>query len=238
MDVASANTRNDPAIQIVQADVFNLPFREASFDLIYSIGVLHHTPSARDAFRTLVPRLRPSGTISIHLYHEGNPVWECVDALLRHVTTLLPLRPLWYGLYAFTALGKLAFLNRYSYAAVNALIRAQPVHHHNFDWYSAPIASHHKGEEVENWFREMGLEHLEDDDPTRNPESYYVDLYPSFARTSRGTIRPMFCKLYPRWGLTQRGTIPFAARKFEDQDSRSLRSVAVSSSATSDRSVN
>ena len=211
VDVAAANTRNDPSIQIVQADVFNLPFRESTFDVIYSIGVLHHTPNAHDAFRSLVPKLRPQGTISIHLYHQGNPIWEWVDALLRHLTTRIPLRPLWYGLYALTALGKVAFLNRYSYAAINALVRAQPVHHHNFDWYSAPIASHHNGEEVEGWFREMGLEQLEDDDPLRNPASYYVSLYPKFARTREGSIRPLFCTLYPRWGLTQRGSRPLEA---------------------------
>ena len=88
------------------------------------------------------------------------------------------------------------------------MLRAQPVHHHNFDWYSAPVASHHTGDEVEAWFRNLGLGDLENDDPARSPGSYYADLYPGFARTSRGTIKPLFCKLYPRWGLTVKGTAP------------------------------
>src|ERR1017187_5290180 len=38
---------------IFQADVFHLPFAEGSFDFIYSIGVLHHTPSCEQAVKVL-----------------------------------------------------------------------------------------------------------------------------------------------------------------------------------------
>ena len=52
-----------------QGDAENLAFAEASFDLVYSWGVLHHTP---DTPRTLAEALRvlkPGGTLKAMVYH-------------------------------------------------------------------------------------------------------------------------------------------------------------------------
>ena len=46
----------------------HLPFRRGSFDLVFSIGVLHHTPSTEQAFRALVPLVKPGGEIAISVY--------------------------------------------------------------------------------------------------------------------------------------------------------------------------
>jgi len=51
------------------ADAENLPFQDASFDLVYAWGVLHHTPetarAAAEVFRVMVP----GGSARIMLYH-------------------------------------------------------------------------------------------------------------------------------------------------------------------------
>ena len=54
---------------LVQADLFALPFDTASYQHVYSIGVLHHTPSTRDAFGAIAPYVKPNGRISIWVYH-------------------------------------------------------------------------------------------------------------------------------------------------------------------------
>ncbi len=36
-----------PEVQIIQADLLDLPLADAAFDMVYSIGVLHHTPNPR-----------------------------------------------------------------------------------------------------------------------------------------------------------------------------------------------
>jgi len=56
-------------VMVVQADIFNSPFELESFDVIVSIGVLHHTPDPRLAFRSLVGLLKPGGLIGIWVYH-------------------------------------------------------------------------------------------------------------------------------------------------------------------------
>ncbi|MDD5255359.1 MAG: class I SAM-dependent methyltransferase [Candidatus Omnitrophica bacterium] len=55
----------------VCADAEKLPFKDASFDLVYSFGVLHHTPNTRAAIREIQRVLRPKGRCVVMLYHKG-----------------------------------------------------------------------------------------------------------------------------------------------------------------------
>lgn len=55
-------------VQFAQADLFALPFRPASFDFVVSWGVLHHTRDTRQAFKRLVPLVKPGGTLFVMVY--------------------------------------------------------------------------------------------------------------------------------------------------------------------------
>src|SRR5215471_3594218 len=50
------------------ADAENLPFADASFDLVYSWGVLHHTPDTARALAEVRRVLRPAGEARVMLY--------------------------------------------------------------------------------------------------------------------------------------------------------------------------
>jgi ubiquinone/menaquinone biosynthesis C-methylase UbiE len=56
------------------ADAEHLPFSSASFDLVYSWGVLHHTPNTPLAIDEVHRVLRPGGTARIMLYHSRSIV--------------------------------------------------------------------------------------------------------------------------------------------------------------------
>ena len=170
-EVAARNLTGRTAT-IFQADVFNLPVAPNSFDDIYSIGVLHHTPNCEQAFKLLPPLLKPGGRIAIWLYSAYNR-WYRMSDLYRRGTRLLPprvLHKLCYGvvpLYGVhQVLRKIPLIGRLASGALAYMI---PMAFHRdrnwrvldtFDWYSPWYQSKHTYEEVFRWFESCGLEEL------------------------------------------------------------------------------
>ena len=65
------------------ADGESLPFADASFDVVYSNGVLHHTPDTASAVREVHRVLRPGGQARVMLYHRNSAAYWG-DIILRH----------------------------------------------------------------------------------------------------------------------------------------------------------
>lgn len=77
-----------PNVHLVQADLFSMPFAPGTFDRVYSIGVLHHTPNTEAAFRAIAPYAKAGGQVSIWVYHpsqkRATDVYRVVTARLNH----------------------------------------------------------------------------------------------------------------------------------------------------------
>ncbi|MGH2469694.1 MAG: class I SAM-dependent methyltransferase, partial [Chloroflexota bacterium] len=94
IDVAAANASHvtGATADFVQADLCQLPFAAATFDLVYSLGVLHHLPDPEQGASSLSSMLKPGGQMLVYLYWnlEGEPVWRkrllAAVNTLRHVT--------------------------------------------------------------------------------------------------------------------------------------------------------
>src|SRR5688572_29610739 len=91
-------------VKLVRANIFAPPFRRRSFDVIMSIGVVHHTGDAHQAIRALVELLRPGGQLFIQVYASRGPRRDHWNARLLRLTTRLPTRLLYAGAYGFVAL--------------------------------------------------------------------------------------------------------------------------------------
>lgn len=164
VDAAALNLREMPNAHLVQADIFALPFPEESFDLAYSIGVLHHTPDTARAFRRVAGMVKKGGQLAVYVYLAGGLARYVSDAF-RVVTTRMP-RNLVYQLS--TAAIPLYFIHRLP--AIGRVSQALlPTNTHpdwrwrwldTFDWYTPMYQWKHRYPEVLRWFREAGFSEL------------------------------------------------------------------------------
>ncbi len=162
VEAAQRNVGRRENVNIAQADIFELPFRDETFDFIFSIGVLHHTPNTKAAFDRLPRLLRKDGKIAIWLYMSYSPFsWLCRD-FYRRFTPRIPKRTL----YAISHVAvPLYFI--YKIPILGLFLRwVLPVSNHpkadwrvldTFDWYSPKYQWKHSYEEVFPWFEENGL---------------------------------------------------------------------------------
>jgi SAM-dependent methyltransferase len=89
MSIASLRQAKSGAIELGHAgqiavalgDAEHLPFPDASFERVISIGVLHHTPDTQAGIDEVRRVLRPGGTAIVMLYRRGNPKWWATATL-------------------------------------------------------------------------------------------------------------------------------------------------------------
>lgn len=178
VETAMENVGRRQQAHVVQADAFDLPFRDETFDVIYSIGVLHHTPDCKKAFQSLVRLLRPGGTIVIWVYDghtwSSGSLKETVNSTWRNLTCRLPSRLLYslclletpyYYLRKIPGFQQLLhlLLPGFLYHAIPESNNHHDVLEHvldTFDWYSPKYQSKHTYPELFEWFEESGLEHM------------------------------------------------------------------------------
>jgi len=165
VEAAHANLAGRENVRILQADLFHLPCRLGTFDIVYSLGVLHHTPDCEKAFRQLVPLVRPGGRLCVWVYGSMG-TWVRFARLYRRVTVRMPSRLLhalchlaipWYYICRLPLLGRL-------------LWTLLPISEHSnpdwrvldtFDWYSPRYQSLHTFPQVYRWFTSEGLKDIQ-----------------------------------------------------------------------------
>lgn len=162
VDSAARNLARWPNAHVAQADLRRLPFREETFDFIYSLGVLHHTPDPHQSFRALLPLLKPGGRISITLYSRYNKVYVTSTTLWRHLTTRLPSRLVYYASHLVVPLyylHRVPLLGHAAKAVWPISLDPDPEWRvlDTFDCYTPRYQFFYTHPEVYRWFRDAGL---------------------------------------------------------------------------------
>lgn len=171
-EVAARNLASRDFIAL-QADVMNLPFAPESFDYIYSIGVLHHTPSCEKSFKSLPQYLKPGGTIAIWLYSGYNKWYRFSDIYRKFTRRISPRTlnsifsvavPFFYhldrGLRVIPIVGRPVAGLVHHVCPVNMNPEPERRLLDTLDWYSPEYQSKHTYEEVFRWYESCGLEAL------------------------------------------------------------------------------
>ncbi len=166
-----------PGVSVVQGDLLRLPFTPGTFDLVYSLGVLDHTPDPRRAFLGLARLLKPGGRIAIWVYPRERPSLERIMDAHRAVSSRLPLGIL---VTLSRLMAPVGGLKRRLMASPSRLIAKLGVALNvatigvsmhpdpevricdTLDWYAPRHASRHTPGEVRGWFEEAGLAEIVD----------------------------------------------------------------------------
>ena len=165
VSVARENTKN-MNVQVVRADITHPPFKDGTFDYIFSIGVLHHLPDPEKGFQQLVPLLKPGGLISIWVYGRAKQ-WAAVyfyEPIIK-ISHRLPHGLLYYLCY-FPAI--IMQITNYLYLLLkkvhlSKLASILPFKYYadypfsvklndSFDTFATPSARYYSDEEISNWF--------------------------------------------------------------------------------------
>lgn len=161
-------------VHFVQADLKHLPFEPASFDFVFSIGVMHHDADTRTVFDAVAGMVRPGGRYSVWLYRRNQWWQEMINSGLRAITTRIPPRVLMPFCHLGAVLGGIPIVNRVLNKIVN--FSAHPNYENRvcdtFDWWAPKYQYHHTAEELSAWFREAGFT-----DVTVLPPEKSGDLY-------------------------------------------------------------
>ncbi len=74
--------------EILEADAEKLPFNGSEFDIVFSNGVLHHTPDMEQAFSEVYRVLKGNGKFYVILYHKNSIFYWAKLFLLDHILRL------------------------------------------------------------------------------------------------------------------------------------------------------
>jgi SAM-dependent methyltransferase len=90
VDAAFDNLRAYSGFEAVQASVYELPFWPHSFDYVYCLGVLQHTPDPAKAFSALPEQVVVGGGVAVDIYPRlwRNVLWS--KYWLRPLTKRMP----------------------------------------------------------------------------------------------------------------------------------------------------
>ncbi|HEY2513059.1 MAG TPA: methyltransferase domain-containing protein [Polyangiaceae bacterium] len=137
----SASVRYDlPSAQFIETDLRQPGLREGAFDVVYSSGVLHHTPDPRASFKSMAKLARPGGMVVLGLY---NAYARFPHRLRRGVARLtgfrfIPLDPVLRSREAEPERRKAWFRDQYQH----------------------PEEHRHTVAEVQRWFRENDIDYV------------------------------------------------------------------------------
>jgi SAM-dependent methyltransferase len=177
IDVAAE--RSGGRADFVQADLRWAPFAPEAFDLVYSLGVVHHLEVPLEGVRSLARLARRGGELRLYVYRSlADDPWPRrallrAVTLLRRITTRLPFTAVHAVAWTIAALATVLFLLprrllRHS-AGGDRITRALPLVQYvevpfrmlvaeQFDRLCAPIEGRYRREEVAAWLEAAGLQ--------------------------------------------------------------------------------
>jgi 2-polyprenyl-3-methyl-5-hydroxy-6-metoxy-1,4-benzoquinol methylase len=90
VEANAANFPQDSRHRVVQADIASLPFAPRSFDVVFCLGVVQHTPKPEETIAALYERVKPDGWLVFDHYSRRVQWWASTAPAFRVVLKRLP----------------------------------------------------------------------------------------------------------------------------------------------------
>jgi SAM-dependent methyltransferase/uncharacterized protein YbaR (Trm112 family) len=167
------STRDAENVHIVQGNIMRLPFKRDAFDLVWSNGVIHHTPNAAACHKALSRVVKPGGTLYVWVYaRRFSPFKLAKDVADRIWVSRLP-EPALLSLCRMLAYPSLALLSLYRAVVHLPFVRRSPrvewtsrrrtVKELRLTWFdtlSPQYDTTHTEPEVIGWFESAGFDEI------------------------------------------------------------------------------
>lgn len=126
-----ANLRNNGAfgdrLQLAQASIYELPFADQSFDRVFCLGVLQHTPSFENSVSALIDKAKLGGEIVVDFYPiKGWHTKVHAKYIVRPVSKRLP-KPVLLSLIRLNIRWMLALFDLLGLLGLGVLTRFIPI---------------------------------------------------------------------------------------------------------------
>ena len=173
VDANHKNNGSSENLTLFQGDIFNIPFEVASFDKVFCLGVLQHTPDPAAAFLSLTRYLRPGGVLAVDAYTRNFVARMQWKYLLRPITKRMHKKLLYGFIESLTPVlipvarilrrvagragARLVPIVEYSHLGLSPELNRQWAILDTFDMYS-PAHDHPQSlKDVSRWFEEAGF---------------------------------------------------------------------------------
>ncbi|MFZ1720672.1 MAG: class I SAM-dependent methyltransferase [Candidatus Moraniibacteriota bacterium] len=173
VEVAYTMTKDLPNVCIIQADIYHMPFVD-TFDISYSIGVLHHLPRPKQGFLKLPKTLKAGGKFLIWVYNRRDNAraiyfYEPLRSLLKKLPKPILFKLCYipgFGVHLINLFGNLlAKIGLKSLAdrlpfAYYANFPFNMKLNDAFDVLATPKSNYYYVEEIKQWFSDVSLKDI------------------------------------------------------------------------------
>jgi len=149
LGAAAAKRFGLAGVQFVETDLQQPGLRAGSFDVVYSSGVLHHTPDCRRGFAEVARVTAPGGTSVIFLYNYWN-IYNLIFQLFKPFKRLVPL--------AKVPVGVVRLLQPFARSHFGHPLDDAQLRRLLGDKLWTPQATFHSVSEIRRWGQEEGLQ--------------------------------------------------------------------------------
>jgi uncharacterized protein YbaR (Trm112 family)/SAM-dependent methyltransferase len=173
-------------IHLIISSLFHLPLKPSSFDLVYSQGVIHHTFSTVEAFKSIASYARSGGHLTIWIYGLGDHfvriedlgllvrVVYIAECILRPLISRSPkmLRDIFFGIVGIICHPIMKMMVRHK-----EKWQLENTKHSVRDWLSHKYAHRHSYNEVFEWFEDLGFKIVDVQSPSAYRQLFQKRLW-------------------------------------------------------------